>query len=286
MSNKLTLVWNRKMEHTIEVDWIEDLFREIPHDVVENTEDHSLFYDNSVVIDTVRWAPHHNEYINKLIEKGYKFGICDLADESYNSPTDTYKHAMFVIRQYHKDNLPDHVLHIPCGYNKGFNSINDNPVASDRTHTWAFIGNRMDATRKKMKTTLSTVDNGYFYSGTDTGQMISPVEMSKIYRNTKFIPCPHGWFNLDSFRVTEALEAGAIPIVDASDYWQKLYGEIPPFIQITDWNDSASVVNSLLSKPEELEQLRVKCYNWWMENKQQLTSSVSELSQQMLDHVL
>ena len=182
--------------------------------------------------------------------------------------------------------MPRHVLHIPCGYNKGFTSVSDNPTANDRTYTWAFIGNRMDATREKMKKNMNTVNNGYFYSGTDTGKMISPEEMSKIYRNSKFIPCPHGWFAIDSFRVTEALEAGAIPMVDASNYWQTLYDEVPPFIQVTNWDESASIVNSLLSKPEELEQLRLKCYNWWIDVKQQLTAEVTSLSQQMLDQVL
>lgn len=286
MEKKLTLVWNRKMDASWQVDWIEYLFRNIPHDTVENT-DHNLFYDNSIIIDTIRWAPHHNEYIYKLSEKGYKFALYDLSDELLNSPIDTYSNAMFVLRELYRPNMPDHVLHIPCGYNTGFASISDNPTSQERSYTWSFVGNRMDATREKMKTNMNNVDHGYFYSGTDHEmKTITPAEMSKIYRNSKFIPCPHGWFIIDTFRVTEALEAGAIPIVDASDYWQNLYGEVPPFIQINDWNDAPTIVNSLLNNPEKLEELRLSCYNWWCAVKEDATVEVESLAEQMLDHVL
>jgi hypothetical protein len=279
--NKLTLVWNRPRSSVWEVEWIEYLFRNIPHDTVENNEAHDLFWDNCVVIDTVRWAPYHNDYINTLLQKGYKFGIVDLSDELLEG-SPSYDVALFVLRQLYKPDMPEHVVHIPCGYNKGFVS-DKNPPAVERSRPWAFICNRWDDRRAVMRDAMSQVAGGFFYSGVENnGVIMTPAEMGDIYRDSVFIPCPHGWFVIDTLRVTEALEAGCIPIVDADNYWENLYGEVPPFLQITDWTTAADVVKMLQNDPEALEQLRLDCYNWWCRIKDETTECVEDLVKQMM----
>jgi len=279
---KLTLVYNRPKTDIWEVDWIEYLFRNIPHETVENNEARDQFWDYSVIIDTVRWAPYHNNYINSLSEKGYKFGILDLSDELLQG-SQTYDAAMFVIRPLYMDGLPDHVMHIPCGYNTGFTIPTANPTASERSKTWSFICNRWDARRESMRTAMNQIEGGFFYSGVENnGKAMSVVEMSTAYRDSVFVPCPHGWFVIDTLRVTESLEAGCIPIVDADPYWENLYGEVPPFLQVYDWEEAVGVVKELQADPEALEELRLRCYNWWSRMKDETTEGIEDLVGQMM----
>jgi hypothetical protein len=278
---KITLVWNRPRESSWEVDWIEYLFRNVPHETVENPN-HNQYWNNSVIIDTIRWASYHNKYVNELNQKGYNFGLIDLSDELRQGST-SYSQAMFVLRNYYKAGLPEHIVHFPLGYNKGFTALSDNVPAEKRQYSWAFVGNRWDETRTLMRDSMLNVGGGYIYSGSDNdGILLDPKEMSKIYRDSIFVPAPHGWFVIDSFRVTEALEAGCIPIVERDPYWKELYGEDVPFIQIDDWADAPSIVNTLLNDPDQLEEFRQQCYTWWTDIKNDVTDGVEDLVRQML----
>ena len=73
-------------------------------------------------------------------------------------------------------------------------------------------------------------------------QGMDPSEYMRCMSKAKLAPCPSGAVSPDSFRVWEALEAGAIPVVDTvsptdgvTDYWTRVLGEVP-FPIITDWS--------------------------------------------------
>jgi len=273
---KITLVWNRSRASSWEPDWIEYLFRNIPHDTVENL-DHNQYWNNCVIIDTVKWADYHDRYCAEVASKGYQYAVIDLSDETRTSSTASYADANFVLRNYYRPGLDDHVLHFPLGYNKGFATITDNPRVSERQYTWAFVGQRWDQTREKMRHNMISVPNGKIHVAENESFKLDPVDMSRIYRNCVFVPAPHGWWIIDSFRVTEALEAGAIPIVEASDYWQDLYGERPPFPQINNWAQVPGMIHDLMKDPERLEDLRSRCYKWWCETKDLTTNQIEYL---------
>jgi hypothetical protein len=278
---KITLVWNRSQDSSWETDWIEYLFRNIPHDTVENPL-HDRYWDRCVIIDTIRWAPYHDGYLKGLQERGYRFALIDLSEETRQDPVHSYDLAEFVLRQHWRGGLADHVLNIPLGYNKGFADITHNPPARQRSYTWAFVGQRWDQTREQMKTAMLTVPNGKIHVASDPSQRLDPVDMSGIYRDSIFVPAPHGWFSVDTFRATEALEAGCIPITDASDYWVKLYGEVPPYPQLNNWAQAPALINHLMANPEALEALRLRCHDWWCETKDLVTSQVEYLVKETL----
>ena len=274
---KITLVWNRPRTASWEPDWIEYLFRNIPHDTVDNPN-RDQYWNKSVVIDTIRWSnQEHDAYCAQLVDSGYEYAVIDLSDETRSSSTASYDRANFVLRNYYRPGMDEHVLHIPLGYNTGFTTVTDNPPATERTNTWAWVGQRWDQTREQMRSAMMTIPDGKIHVAADESERLTPADMSKIYRNSIFVPAPHGWFVIDSFRVTEALEAGCIPIVERSDYWQNLYGEEPPFIQVSNWAEVPYVVNALLRDPVMLEELRLRCYNWWLGTKDLVTQQVEYL---------
>lgn len=274
--NELTIVWNRARSASWESTWIEYLFRNIPHRTIENL-DHTQYIDNSVIVDSICWAPYHNQYCQEMSQRGYKFGIVHLTDETTRDNIDSYQLAKFVLRNYYRDGMPSHVLHIPLGYNDNFTDLDTNPPAGQRKHLWSYVGERWDQNRNHMITALNSVPNGFFYVANHTGPRMSVKDMSAVYRNSVFVPCPRGAISMDNFRVTEALEAGAIPIVEKSPYWEQMHGPDLPFVQITAWNQAPLIMEHLSQSPGQLELLRLSCKDWWENRKQSLTLSVEHL---------
>lgn len=274
--NELTLVWNRARSASWESTWIEYLFRNIPHKTIENL-DRNQFIDNSVIVDSICWAPYHNQYCEDLKSKGYKFGIIHLSDESTRDNIDSYKNAKFVLRNYYREGMTDKVLHIPLGYNDNFTDVTDNLPATNRKYIWSYVGERWDHNRNIMASAMRTVPNGLLYVVHHNGPRMSVVDMSKLYRSSIFVPCPRGAISMDNFRVTEALEAGCIPIVERNDYWLKMHGPDCPILQINDWNEVPVIISNLYRERAALENLRMLCFNWWNKRKQLITTQVENL---------
>jgi hypothetical protein len=212
-----------------------------------------------------------------MAARGYKFGLIHLSDETTRDNIDSYKHCRFVLRNYFRGTIADNVLHIPLGWNDGFTDATENDPITNRKNVWCFVGERWDHNRNVMASAMSKVPNGNLYVVHHTGPRLNPTEMSKMYRNSIFVPCPRGAISMDNFRVTEALEAGAIPIVEKSDYWVQMHGNDFPAIQVADWHSAPDVVASYLVNPMQLENLRLQCNNWWNRKKDMLTKSVTEL---------
>jgi len=273
--NKLTIVWQRARKSVWEDDWIEYLFQNIPHTTIENLN-HNLYVDNSVIVDAICWAPYHNNYISNLTAKNFKFGLIHLTDESCADDISSYKYCKFVLRNYYRPNVEDHVLHFPLGWNDGFRQITDNNPYEQRSNTWAFVGERWDQNRNSMVKSMSSVSGGKIYVAKQHGPRLSVSEMSKIYRDSIFIPCPKGALSIDSFRVTEAFEAGCIPIVEKSDYWAKLHGNDFPALQIDNWLDAPNVIKSIITNNEHIKLGNI-CKTWWEKSKTTVINKVEDL---------
>ncbi len=90
----------------------------------------------------------------------------------------------------------------------------------------------------------------------------------------KVVPCPSGPATPDSFRLIEALEAGAVPIADGRTpdpdyplgYWPLVFNERPPFPVVETWNDLEKEVMMLL---RDWEFMSVRCRSWWLQKKRE-----------------
>jgi hypothetical protein len=272
---QLKLVWNRDSSLMWEADWIKYLFSGVSVDLIENYREHDYF-ENSVIIDSICWAPYHNEYIAELDSRGYKYALIHLSDESIDADINSYENCKFVLRNYFRPNSPQNTFHIPLGYNNGFSSSYSDTPITNRKFNISFIAERMDQNRLDMFNCIKCIDRSYFHIANPSNRL-SPKDMSVIYSNSIFIPCPKGALNIDSFRVTEALEAGCIPLVETNDYWFNLYGPYFPAIQLLTWNDAPKLISEALSNPDKLEIKRQQCYLWWKNYKEYTKSLIEEL---------
>lgn len=278
MSNPdlLTIVWQRSRNSVWEDEWIEYLFKDIPHRTIENL-DHSQYVNNSVVVDALCWAPYHNDYIREMTARKYRFGLVHLTDEDGISDTSSYGQCRFVLRNYYRPGLGDHVLQVPLGWNTGFTQHQENPPVTNRSYTWSMVAHRWDQNRNDMVQHMSNFPGGKLYVVGHHGPRLSVPEMSKIYRDSIFVVCPNGAITPDSFRITEALEAGCIPVVQKNDLWFKSYGSDFPAVQINQWNELPNVLVNHLIRPKELEALRQHCYQWWTDTKEKTVKNVTDL---------
>lgn len=271
---ELTLVWNRT--RCWEEEWIEYLFQNIPHKTIDNL-DHTQYIDNSVIIESLAWAPYHNGYMAEMQRRGYRYGLIHLSDEAKSDDISSYAACKFVLRNHIKDGIPNHCRHFLLGYNTGFTKHTHNPSITERTHMWATIVHRWDQNRNVMAQHIQNLPNGYFYVADHHGPRLSVEDYSKVYRDSIFVLCPNGALVPDSFRITEAMEAGAIPVVQASDYWVKQYGPDFPAIIINGWEELGNKLVMMMLNPKEVAARRQLCIDWWTQKKQENLDMVTEL---------
>jgi len=135
---------------------------------------------------------------------------------------------------------------------------------------WFFAGQITHEHRRQCIKALEEISGGGFYVCTKGyTQGISSAEYIRSLSRAKFIPCPSGPVSPDSTRVWEALECGAVPIVDASSpqgrngFWD-LQAPSAPFRVIQGWQLLPTILEELLRNYDDLQQ---KTALWWKEYK-------------------
>lgn len=84
--------------------------------------------------------------------------------------------------------------------------------------------------------------------------------------------CPGGG-NVESFRISEALESGSIPVIESAQDFEVIYPNHPmPYVR--DWasDDLVQVLEELLSLDSGLEELRRKLMDYWRDLKLKINS--------------
>jgi hypothetical protein len=137
----------------------------------------------------------------------------------------------------------------------------------------------VDALRK-LKWGGVVIETKGYYQGVSLG------EYCRLLCRAKIVPCPSGPFSPDAARPWDALECGAIPILDdlspmrtEPGFWQYVLGN-HPFPVVTDWSTLPDVIEKL--KAENIELRARECLAWWERYKwkfnQWLKSDLKELT--------
>ena len=149
---------------------------------------------------------------------------------------------------------------------------------------WAFAG---QVTHERRRACVEALEGtpGELHATESFAAGLDLDEYLNLLTRARFAPCPGGPATPDTFRAFEALEAGAVPILDdlpaaagyPTGYWSTLFGD-HPLPTITDWSTA----------PEVLERLDAEwpaCANdaqaWWLDEKrrivQRLTADLTSL---------
>jgi hypothetical protein len=102
------------------------------------------------------------------------------------------------------------------------------------------------------------------------GQGLPHDEYIQWMNRTKIVPCPSGPATPDSFRMAEALECGAIPIIDAQSlnpatvgFWNVVLPQ-HPLPLIIDWSTLPKIIEGILA---DYERIHREIHFWWKRYK-------------------
>jgi len=283
-SHDVTLVWQINRAIFWEGDWVTEILNETPITKIIDDEKYETFVDNAIVVVSAD-ARENSKYFQKLHIMNYKYGIIVVGDERYRGSTDFYPHAQFVFRNYwHKKFVSQKNVHFfPLGYKTGFwkHCARNLKNAQNRDYVWSFAGQiTKKPTRKAMITVMQRIPKNYVHETFTFGDAnsLSVDRYQNMLLDTIFAPCPTGWWNLDSFRVYEALECGCIPIVERKplDYFGLYFGK-HPFLVVDSWDQAPGLINALLSDPAQVEAYRTSCHRWWLDYKDKVKKEVSSV---------
>ncbi len=146
---------------------------------------------------------------------------------------------------------------------------------------WSFMGQVTHMRREECVHNLRKMENGYLLETAGFTKGHDHAEYFRLMAASKIVPCPSGARMPDSFRVAEALEAGAIPLVDAKSpigsyprgYWEYVFGASHPLPVVSDWFTLPTLIPELLAGwPENSNRIQA----WWMNYKRQLAYALRD----------
>lgn len=211
------------------------------------------------------------------------YGIKSLAYEIYLRLTHIFRKFSFMKRQYLPSLPGNKVDFIPLGYTDKFASVRSEniPTLAERKYRWSFCGNSFKTDRKLMLSCLADIKPSfvYEYQGFMDKRSLTGEEYWGILTQSMFAPCSLGNMNIDTYRLFEVLEAGAIPIILKSHAWQPynyyshLLGEhpIPTF---SSWREAKVFLES--TNLEAARKLSDQVRNWYRTFKSDLQARVQQ----------
>jgi len=191
-----------------------------------------------------------------------------ISDEWYLDPLDNYQYFAHVIRNYYHTGLNGSgVSHFPLGPCHCSRQPAFSRAAAERKYVWSFAGQLASTRRSLVKCLKGIIPNRVHVTGGVRRPQppISPDEYIDLLGNSIFVPCGMGNVNLESFRIYEALERGAIPIVEKRpwlDYFTLLFGP-HPLPSVHRWADAPVLMRNLVSEPRRLNQKQTEIRTWW-----------------------
>ena len=187
--------------------------------------------------------------------------VINIGDETSEFPIHLLEHPN--MRLWQQTPLPSQLAdrYLIEGYTAGTENLH-----ITRDYDWFFAGQLNHDRRRAMKAALDGMPGGKAIYTEGFGQGIAHFEYITWMNRAKVVPCPSGPATPDSFRLWEALECGAVPIVDAQSlnpktlgFWSVVLGDHPLTI-IDDWETLPAVMDAILHDYER--QQRLVSY-WW-----------------------
>lgn len=202
---------------------------------------------------------------------GVKITLLHLSDEFCADDISFYDAYTKVIRTYVRKDLPSNVTVIPLGYANGRSNraLDTPPSWADRPHLWSFVGSMdrpgradaLSALQKAAPFLCKTKENWSAPNAQEGPDYIDTL------RKSKFVPCFAGSSALESYRLYEALEHGAIPFyVTDKDEYELLFPK-RPFLRFDSWEQAAGLLPQLAPKSMIMETQREACADWWSKQK-------------------
>ena len=310
MKPPLSLIHNSADFCRWECDWISSLLADFAIDYVFDPE-LTVVRDRAIVVLAGNLRGQDERlirYVRTFHERGLKVGVVHLSDEWGDGPTRFYGDADFVFRNYWRRELSaqSNCSYFPLGYKSGFSpAVTPTPVAQ-RRYRWCFAGH-VKASRAAMLEVARRISGGVVHETTqwEDPRSLSTDAFGQMLSESVFALCPIGNRSPDTFRLYEALEAGAIPIVEEEggsrawaeamspaslwriqpwkqrrwrqvarkalrrSYWDHAYDGGFPCPRLCHWQNLPALIDSI-----DIESTAARCSAWWAERKRELRAKL------------
>jgi hypothetical protein len=148
----------------------------------------------------------------------------------------------------------------------------------EKKYLWSFVGQVQNPFRQQCVETLRNLPYGFLHIADAFGGEVNGIEYQQylnIMCQSHYVICPAGSMCVDSFRLYEAMQCGAIPLTDSKSprdpidfrYWDEVYKD-HTICEIGDW----AVELPIFFKDRSLEEPHSwKSYNeWWFKYQKDL----------------
>ncbi len=240
--------------------------------------------ENAILFDAWVYANDASYYAKFKDKNSF---LVHIGDEFYDLGVDRYVYFRGVFRMIWSSVFnPRHVFVLPLGSYIEELPATITPVL-DRRYAWSFIGDAEKVSRPDMVRAFSSIEphicfsstpvRGVSFFGSEPGKRRIPnSEFYGILGDSVFAPSPMGNASIESCRPYDALEVGAIPIVERRltlDYYKGLLGQ-HPLPTVSTWADGRRFANRLLSDRVLLSELQQSCLEWWARYKVSLIERI------------
>jgi GR25 family glycosyltransferase involved in LPS biosynthesis len=236
--------------------------------------------------------PYVSETADKLAawsSNGAAFYVLHLSDEYSADRVDFYDlpGCLGVIRNYLRKDVVESakVCVIPLGFHWAVPNCNpavNTPRPPFREFAWSFVGTSWTLRKKKLQVLEGIPDcksKLIFMDEWNSPNMLGREESLGLLLNSWFVPCPAG-NNAETYRIYEALDAGAVPVIvkeDDCEEFLQLIGRHLPIMVCDNWVHAAQLILTLIKHVELYEQYRNSLLTAWQTCKSHVKETVLQI---------
>jgi hypothetical protein len=272
----------------VEMPWIRFLLGDWAGPVIDDPDRRLVVPDSVLVCDRPGAL---RSKVKAEIRRLGTVGLVHVGDKRYRSGLDAYGSFGFVWRMYYHSGLTDlAVRQLPLGPAAVPEiTAQPSPVARrrpvERLYTWCFV-DRFQSTHTPVRDAFRQIEGGFEQLDDSDGRgdprdlaTRDPAAYLELLGDSVFVACPMSDQHIETTRVYDALEMGAIPIVERRrrlDYFGALLGGDHPLPTVRSWPDATSLVRSLLADHGTLAQLHDRVVSWWASTKRSLAAAAQQ----------
>lgn len=264
----IDVIWYRNCKGNWDHGLISDIFERNPQHFDEYNESGIVNAERAIII--VSGKPdvaHLRDYLND-----FKSGIVILTsdEDAYFDYRAAVPAHLEVWTQYYTADRSDIKERLLLGVPNRFKDYQIN-LKPEKKWLWSFVGQVQNPFRQQCVNTLKKLPDGLLqeveFFGGNGQNAVQYQDYLDIMCQSKYVICPAGSMSVDSFRLYEAMECGAIPITDARsprdskdfNYWNEVYPR-HKVISVNFWDEQA--MKAILQMPND--------NNWWFQYKTEL----------------
>eukprot|EP00049_Salpingoeca_infusionum_P000043 m.36740 g.36740 ORF g.36740 m.36740 type:complete len:545 (+) comp10032_c0_seq4:90-1724(+) len=170
-------------------------------------------------------------------------------------------------------------IYVPLGPRFEFPDLSDVTLklSSQRKYIYMFVASGTDPSRVKLNNQLAedttfSRDQVYIHFAQDWHPnanhpaYLRPEDYARVMQDSVFALCPKG-HSIDQFRLYEAMESGAIPVLENKDGY--LVDKLPPeyldspMVIVDSWSDVTGVLHELMQDSAQIDKRQKQMQEWY-----------------------